>query len=628
MKLTRQFLPILFIASVALLAVMAFATDGVEGRTITVDDDGGADYERIQDAIDSSEDGDTVRVWEGVYEENVVVNRSINFVGNGSEVTTIDGGGSSNVVWIMADWVNMSGFDISNGKNGIFLYRSDDCKITNNTCSAKNENGIYLQDSSDCTIKNNKCSNNDHGIYLWDSSDCTIENNTYENNSGYGIVLGSSSECTITNNICSKNDYGISLRYSSNLTITNNTMKDNGIYIFGNLEYWNSHTIKPTNTVNGKPVYYYKNVTGLTVPYGAGQVILANCTWINVENQNCSNSSVGILVGYSSDIALENNKCSSNHYGINLWHSSNCTIANNTCSSNNKYGIFLQLSDDCGISNNTCSAKNEYGIFLDSSSVSTITNNTCENNNGGISLVSSNDCKITNNTCDNNFYGIILIDSYSCTITKNTCDNNDDGIFLDRSSECTITKNTISENGGGISLIFSSRANTAHYNIIYNNTEYGIYVSDSCEYAIDARYNRWGAASGPYHPTENPEGTGDNVTDSVEFGPWLKEPAGSYNEKPADEENETDINQQLCLSSLLIILVSLFVLLIIMVYLPGNHFTQNGKSSITDENTDESSSLPDMINTCPHCGGKFEVESTKRPIQFNCNFCGEKVEFK
>jgi len=89
--------------------------------------------------------------------------------------------------------------------------------------------------------------------------------------------------------------------------------------------------METTNTVNGKPVYYYKNDTGFTVPYGAGQVILANCHRITVENQNISNGSAGIFVGYSSYISLTNNTCSKNVNGIYLYSSNECTITNNTC---------------------------------------------------------------------------------------------------------------------------------------------------------------------------------------------------------------------------------------------------------------------------------------------------------
>ncbi len=42
---------------------------------------------------------------------------------------------------------------------------------------------------------------------------------------------------------------------------------------------------------------------------------------------------------------------------------------------------------------------------------------------------------------------------------------------------------------------------------------------------LDVRNNWWGDSTGPYHPTQNPGGLGDTITnDSVLFIPWLTEP--------------------------------------------------------------------------------------------------------
>ena len=38
--------------------------------------------------------------------------------------------------------------------------------------------------------------------------------------------------------------------------------------------------------------------------------------------------------------------------------------------------------------------------------------------------------------------------------------------------------------------------------------------------SLDARWNWWGDSSGPYHPTLNPDGLGDEVGDNVLFDPW------------------------------------------------------------------------------------------------------------
>lgn len=44
---------------------------------------------------------------------------------------------------------------------------------------------------------------------------------------------------------------------------------------------------------------------------------------------------------------------------------------------------------------------------------------------------------------------------------------------------------------------------------------------------IDARHNWWGDASGPFHPTRNPGGSGAPVTDLVRFLPWAIDASGA-----------------------------------------------------------------------------------------------------
>jgi len=167
-------------------------------------------------------------------------------------------------------------------------------------------------------------------------------------------------------------------------------MVENGIYISGyQLAYWNTHTIDTSNTVNSKPVYYWKDQTSGTVPLGAGEVILANCTNVIVKNQNVSNGTVGIELGFSNNNTISFNNASSNYFpGIHLFSSANNTIANNTCS-NNSDGIVLYSSSNNTIANNTYSNNSDDGIYLSSSDNNTIANNTVLSNNEGISLSSS-----------------------------------------------------------------------------------------------------------------------------------------------------------------------------------------------------------------------------------------------
>jgi hypothetical protein len=100
-------------------------------------------------------------------------------------------------------------------------------------------------------------------------------------------------------------------------------------------------------------------------------------------------------------------------------------------------------------------------------------------------------------------------------------------------SNVTISYNDVHDNAldtgkwgdpGGIMIGTAVAASTVHvnYNNIYGNSPNG--VTNKATALLDATNNWWGDASGPYHPTANPGGTGNAVSDNVDFDPWLAEP--------------------------------------------------------------------------------------------------------
>ena len=104
-------------------------------------------------------------------------------------------------------------------------------------------------------------------------------------------------------------------------------MVGNGIFIEGETISDYTNEIDTSNTVNGKPVYYWKDVDGGRVPDGAGEVILVNSKNVIVENQNINNASVGIAVVFSSYVTIKNNNCSNNKvYGVFLLDSNSNNI--------------------------------------------------------------------------------------------------------------------------------------------------------------------------------------------------------------------------------------------------------------------------------------------------------------
>ena len=69
-----------------------------------------------------------------------------------------------------------------------------------------------------------------------------------------------------------------------------------------------------------------------------------------------------------------------------------------------------------------------------------------------------------------------------------------------------------------------SQASLLCVSIVYNH-DYGI-MNFTPGTIIKAENLWWGSKSGPYHPTSNPTGSGNSVSDGVDFIPWLKTPCG------------------------------------------------------------------------------------------------------
>jgi len=199
--------------------------------TITVDDDGPADYSNIQDAIDSASDWDVVEVQPGTYYE------TINFYGKsitvtGSDVddmgviysTSIDGGTAANTVTFDsgedADSL-LTGIMIENGNTGIYCYYSDPTikKCVVKYANSADEAGIYGYGAQpqieDCIVRENA----GDGIYDCDGQiiNCEVRENfgngidscgdlilqcTVADNSGNGLTGcdGNIRQCTVTGN--------------------------------------------------------------------------------------------------------------------------------------------------------------------------------------------------------------------------------------------------------------------------------------------------------------------------------------------------------------------------------------------------------------------------------------------
>jgi parallel beta-helix repeat protein len=300
------------------------------GNWLYVGGSGPGNYTRIQDAIDDASNGDTVFVYaaSSPYYENVIVNKSINLMGEDKNTTIINGKRIDDSIWIKASFVNVSGFTILNSSTedmhaGITViekksWEPDDPPWLANICI------------SDCIIKSNRC-----GIRFYSSHRGNISSCVINDNPSCSIYIISSSYVNV--NDCVINHNGDV--YPGGIVIA----RDYTLWISDNVTVWNCSI-------------FNNNGDGLRLIDGACDIEISYNKIF--ENTNC-----GIFVSQSNAKIFNNN------------------IYNNGVGGLFDGGIVLQ---DCinrvTINNNNIETNNQYGLYLLRSSVNSVTKNNFINN--------------------------------------------------------------------------------------------------------------------------------------------------------------------------------------------------------------------------------------------------------
>lgn len=384
----------------------------------------GINYSTIQAAINAASDGDTIYVDSGMYQENVVVNKTgLIFIGNdtGAGMPVVDAMQADHAFNITADGVTLDWFNVTNatgsGMSGFFL-NSNNTKILNNTANL-NRYGIYLDSSSNNTLTNNNANDNtDTGIRMISSGDNTLNNNNASSNAATDIYLYDSSNNTLTGNIVrGSGGLGIHIESSSNNTLISNIASNN--MATGILLDSSSNSMLTSNTVtnNAQHGIYLQassnsNVAGNAVNLNTLNGIRLSSSSNNntlVNNTVNDNSDIGIYVISSDDNTLNNNNASSNDAatGIHLSSSSNNTLISNIADSNDIHGIYLASSSNNNtLASNIANSNTIYGIFLDSSSNNTLYQNILYNNTNENAY--DDDTNNWNSTNLGNYYGDIV----------------------------------------------------------------------------------------------------------------------------------------------------------------------------------------------------------------------------
>jgi len=435
---------------------MVLGTGDAEGKTITVDDDGGEDHKIIQEAIDAAEEGDIVQVYDGVYKEALVIDKPITLSGQSPENTEVRGkNDGDDAITVTADHVNITSIGIVGyvELNSGIKISSSYCKVNSVSCEYYDGYGIFLvPGSSNNTITGNRCIQEGIGIYLNSSFNNTLTENDckgdgYDYNlKKYGILLEHSGDNIIAYTGCRYGLVGIILSDSHR-----NEIYDSDIYSL--------------------------NEPGIVLSNGSSR----NEIWANTMYD--LHTGIHLTTNSAKNI-ISNNEVYSMDYGIILDSSFNNTLSGNDCSDSfsmslNRFGIYLKNSDYNILLENTCN-NNNYGIYTSGSCYNFINQSACnENKRAGISLLSSSEYNVVfKSTCESNLETGIRVSGSWNTIEENSCEYSPEGIHIDGSigsaDYCLVVNNTVTENSQGIKLSTGANYNTLRNNLCFENRGSGI----------------------------------------------------------------------------------------------------------------------------------------------------------
>lgn len=447
------------------------------GDILYVGGSGPNNYTSIQDAVNDAEDGCTIFVFNGTYEESVHINKRINLIGESAQnviLKAVSGYGinvSCNNVLIK----NISITNASWNGEGICIYSSnrtvEKCMIYGNEWTGielnGNENRIM-----DCVIWKNSI-----GIEIDGNENDLTGCQMHEN--GAAIKIHGNRN-RVRNCIISNNSWnGIEIVESSLNEIYNCSFEKNGIYISGTSMKDFIHEIH-NNTIDGSPIIYIKNSSFELKGIEAGEIIAVGCNNFIVENSEIAGGDISIEIAYCNNGLIKNCSINGRVYGMLAFNSDKNSIEKNYINGSNESGIELIECDENKIENNEIEGINGNAILLQASCNNEINKNSIKRNGMGILVFSYSDYNnISRNYVSNNqFYGISVQGGSHNIIEENNIRDNKGwcGIAIVKSwtKYNVVRRNNISANKCGVHL--EGIGNMVEKNNIYGN-ERGIYLS-------------------------------------------------------------------------------------------------------------------------------------------------------
>lgn len=383
----------LLIACLLIISLIAPPTFGSNPSAI-IHVGGGYAITKITYAIEIADDRDQIIVHEGIYEENLILNKRLTLVARGN-VTVIGSNDLEPTVSISSRETVVKGFNLRSG--GVLfvavlkiLPDSTSNEVLNNTIT-NGYFGIQSDRSSGNTIRGNIVARNVFGISFNASSANVFEQNLVSSNK-YGILINSGENNIIRSNNLTADEYGIYLYRSKYASITDNELVDDdtGIYLTG----FSTDASIVKNTIASSQYgividaahsnlatdnWIYRSMFGIS---------LTNCRGNIVTRNSVEDGTIGIWCMDTISNTCSLNSIVRNKIGMMIDKGYNDSISGNSLVGNAAHALSLYKSNNVTIEGNSI-ASSDNGIVLDKSNYNILQNNRVNMTSTGIYLYQS-----------------------------------------------------------------------------------------------------------------------------------------------------------------------------------------------------------------------------------------------
>jgi autotransporter family porin len=462
----------------------------------------------INNATDTVSSGGTVKIANGVYNENdITINKNMTITGLDQNKTIINGT-NTNTIFIIPSGVNVviskltltNGGDSSNHgaieNNGTITVKN--CRFTSNNATF----GGAIYNEGTATVKNCDFTGNSAliGGAIYNLAVLTVQNSIFLNNSDFVTISG-----------------GGAIHNQGTLTVSGSSFTGNNAYNGGAICNWAGNSTVTSSTFNN-------NIADSNGGAINNEAILKVTGCIFTDNTATGIGSWGGAISNDGTMTVNNSKFNNNtalDFGGAICNWRTLTVKNSTFTNNKT------TSEGC---DGEGGAIYNYGLSLDVTGCNFTDNYAYQGgailNQGNATVNRSN---FTGNTAM--IGGAVFNQIDYCTITLKNCTFTDNNLtampgsfggavfngFLStmNATGCTFTGNQASEYGGAI---YNEGTATVHFNrIVGNNANIGSAIYNYIDGIMDATLNWWGTNDGNVIANQISNDYGGSLT----YNPWI-----------------------------------------------------------------------------------------------------------